>query len=488
MAKNLIVFLLVVGIAFCGWLLWQRPAVVGEGGRSEKVVGAEQMERLKESEEAPVSVESDKNADPLLELIARMEADLSGGVVGFCLLNAEGKVLSQVNGGMPMIPASTFKTLTTVAALDLLGADFKFMTGLVSAKAADGKIPGDLVIRGGGDPMLAMSDLEMWADTLKGAGVTSLDGGVVGDGSLFSPSMAGDFWGWGDVGNGYGSPTSGLNLEHNRFVAAFRPGKAVGDATEFLGSRPEVPGVEWLNQVTTGAAGSGDGVMIYGGPLATRMLLTGTLPLGGDFTVRGAVPDPPMFVAFHLDRLLKERGIALGKGPRAGCLGEEWEGEQVWVEHRSPTLAEILPGLHGRSDNHETECLYQMMGVKAGRPAAEVLRDYWKERGVEGIRVVDGSGLSRADFVSAEGLARVQWVAGHGEAAAIYRESLSLAHEGKVRWKGGAMSAVRSWTGFIEGKAGERLSFGLIFNHYQDGSRLDDWRDEVVKSVFEGEF
>lgn len=480
MGKNFIIFLLTLGLAVCGWLLWKKPELVRETVRVEKLVVPERVVVVEATEEIsmPEVVE-----DPLLELMARMEADLGGGVVGFCLMDGEGKVLLQVNGGVPMIPASTFKTLTTVAALDLLGADFRFLTRLVSAKALAGKVPSDLVIRGGGDPMLTMRDLEAWADSLKEAGVVLIEGGVVGDGSLFPQSMAGDFWGWGDVGNGYGSPTSGLNLEHNRFLAVFRPRKSVGAATDFLGSRPMVPGVEWLNQVKTGAAGSGDGVMIYGGPRATRVLLTGMVPLGGDFTVRGAVPDPPMLAAFHLDRLLRERGIKLGKGPQADRVVDLLEGEQVWVEHRSPTLAEILPGLHGRSDNHETECIFEMMGVKEGRPAAEVLRDYWKARGVERIRVVDGSGLSRADFVSAEGLARVQWVAGLGESAAVYRESLSSAHGGKARWKGGAMSSVRSWTGYVEMKDGERVSFGLIFNHYQNGSRLDFWRDEVVREI-----
>ncbi|MFC7338652.1 D-alanyl-D-alanine carboxypeptidase/D-alanyl-D-alanine-endopeptidase [Haloferula chungangensis] len=494
MAKNILIFLLSAGLAVCGWFLWQKPKSVRETVVVEKVVEPERVVVLEEPEdeveELPVPEVRWELVDPLQELVDRAEADLAGGVVGFCLLDGEGKVLSQRNGETPMIPASTFKTLTTVAALDLLGPDFKFTTKVVSAKAVAGKIVGNLMVRGGGDPMLAMGDLEAWADALKKAGVTAIEGGVVGDGSIFPPSMAGDFWGWGDVGNGYGSPTSGLNLEHNRFVAGFRPGKSVGEAAEFLGPQPEVPGVEWLNQVKTGASGSGDGVMVYGGPLATRMLLTGTVPMGGDFGVRAAVPDPPMFAAFHLDRLLKERGITLGKGPRAGGLGEgveALEGEKVWVVHESPSLADILPGLHGRSDNHETECLFQMMGVKVAQPAAEVLKDYWEERGVERIRVVDGSGLSRADFVSAESLARVQWVASRGTEATVYRDSLSAAHDGKVHWKGGAMSSVRSWTGYVQGAAGETLSFGLIFNHYQDGSRLDYWRDEIMKAITAGE-
>ena len=477
MAKNLLITILILALAGSVWMQKQVREV--EAVREVEVI--REVPVVREPDE--VTVVLVEEGDPLEEVLGRMKADLPGAVVGFCLLDEDGKVISEMDGGMPMIPASTFKTLTTVASLDLLGPEFQFVTELKSETPVEGVISNDLLIRGGGDPMLSMVDLEKMADALKEKGLSSIKGGVIGDGSLFQGTMAGDFWGWGDVGNGYGSPTSGLNLEHNRYVAVFRPGAALGDSTQFVGARPEVPGVEWLNQVKTGAEGSGDGVMIYGGPLATRIHLTGTVPPGDEFAVRGAVPNPPEFAAFHLDRLLRERGIQIGKRPRAMDEGQVFKGEHLWLAHRSPSLAEILPGLHGRSDNHETECLFQMMSVKAGRPAAEVLTEYWKERGVDGIRVVDGSGLSRADFVSAEGLARVQWVASQAEHAVIYRESLSPGLSGKAHWKGGAMSSVRSWAGYLDLKAGERLSFALIFNHYQDGSRLDGWRDVLAQEA-----
>lgn len=462
MGKNLLIVFLSIGLGLSSWLLVREGA--GDG-----------RDR--------VGVEKKLSAvGPLAEVLGRMGDDLPGVVIGFCLLDAEGAVVGEVNSSMPMIPASTFKTLTTVAALDVLGPEFRFSTQVVSEDAVDGRISGDLVIRGGGDPVLELGDLAEWVDSLRKQGVRLIEGGVVGDGSFFPANMAGDFWGWGDVGNGYGSAVSGLNLEHNRFVATIRPGAERGEAAKFLGAKPEVAGVDWINRVKTGAKGSGDGVMIYGGPRATSILLTGTVPVGGDFSVRGAVPNPPLFAAYHFDRLLKKRGIQVGKEPRAVVDRVEMENEKVWVDHQSPDLAAILPGLHSRSDNHETECLFQMLGVVAGKPAADFLTDYWAKRGVEGIRVVDGSGLSRADFISAAGLARVQFVAKNSEHAAVYQNSLDVSHGGQVRWKAGGMSSIRSWTGFV----GER-SFALVFNHYKDASELNAWRDEIFETVLAGE-
>src|SRR5690606_15037553 len=99
------------------------------------------------------------------------------------------------------------KTLTTATALEVLGPDFRFKTrlGVSAANEAEG-LKGDLVIVGGGDPMLSITDLETWAKGLAEAGVKSIPGRVIGDGRFFPGSPFADFWNWGDIGNGYGSP------------------------------------------------------------------------------------------------------------------------------------------------------------------------------------------------------------------------------------------------------------------------------------------
>lgn len=55
-----------------------------------------------------------------------------------------------------------------------------------------------------------------------------VQGRIIGDGSLFPGSLYDDFWNWGDIGNGYGSGVSGLNLEHNRTRVRFRAGMEAG--------------------------------------------------------------------------------------------------------------------------------------------------------------------------------------------------------------------------------------------------------------------
>ncbi|MEZ5301191.1 MAG: hypothetical protein R3F11_11135 [Verrucomicrobiales bacterium] len=97
------------------------------------------------------------------------------------------------------------------------------------------------MIAGGGDLTLADADLRAGSRRC-GSAASTRYGSTVGDGSIFPGEPVGDFLGVGDVGNGYGSPASGLNFNHNRFVARFRAGAAEGDPAAFLGASPEVPG------------------------------------------------------------------------------------------------------------------------------------------------------------------------------------------------------------------------------------------------------
>ncbi|MEL6985402.1 MAG: D-alanyl-D-alanine carboxypeptidase, partial [Actinomycetota bacterium] len=109
-----------------------------------------------------------------------------------------GRVIDPVGG---VIPASNQKILTTWAAIEVLGPDFVFTTRVTSpAVAVDGVLDGDLFLVGAGDPFLVTetwipqfevtvdrfnTPLEALADAVVAAGVTQINGAVIGDESLF---------------------------------------------------------------------------------------------------------------------------------------------------------------------------------------------------------------------------------------------------------------------------------------------------------------
>ncbi|MGB8624191.1 MAG: D-alanyl-D-alanine carboxypeptidase, partial [Paracoccaceae bacterium] len=139
-----------------------------------------------------------------------------GGKVAFVVADARtGKVLEAKNPLLPMPPASTAKTITTLYALDTLGAGFRFRTQLVATGPLRGGIvQGDLVLVGSGDPVLDTDDLGELAASLKAAGVREVSGGFYYFDRTLPRVRAIDPGQPAHVG--YNPAVSGLNLNFNR--------------------------------------------------------------------------------------------------------------------------------------------------------------------------------------------------------------------------------------------------------------------------------
>jgi D-alanyl-D-alanine carboxypeptidase/D-alanyl-D-alanine-endopeptidase (penicillin-binding protein 4) len=117
-------------------------------------------------------------------------------------------------------------------------------------------------------------------------------------------------------------------------------------------------------------------------------------------------------------------------------------------------------------------------------PSEEVVRRHWEQRGLDlaGLRLVDGSGLSRADHLTPRMLACLQHLAATGPAGEAYVNSLLATAGGAIRFKAGAMSAVRSYAGLVETDQG-RLAFSLMMNHYADGGEVNEIQGAVFDAL-----
>ena len=412
---------------------------------------------------------------------------MCGTVTGFCLLNAKGETVFERHSEKAFIPASTLKTVTTATVLEKWGPEHRILTHLKStAPIVNGTLTGDVIIVGGGDPMLSLEDLESWVALLLEKGLQRITGRIIGDGRLLPGSLYDDFWNWGDIGNGYGSGVSGLNLNHNRYTARFRPGEEEGMGAAFLGASPEVPGIRWINEVTTGSAGSGDGVVIHSGERTGIIHLRGTVPLGAAaFAVTGAVPDPELYAAHHLRGLLLNAGIVVDGAAETAAFADMPEAVELLHTHQSPPLLDIITSIHATSDNHETECLYRLLGLADKKAPDAVVREHWMARGLhfDGLRMEDGCGLARADFIRPLDLARLQHVAGQGPHGKLYKDSLLASDDGALRWKGGAMSGVRSYTGYVKASSGMEFSFSVMMNHFTDSGAISQLRDQLLSAL-----
>ena len=228
-----------------------------------------------------------------------------------------GERLYSLNAGKLMMPASNMKILTVAAGAEVLGWDYRFTTTLETAGTiAGGVLRGDLFVRSNGDPSIntregrADAVLYEWARALQAAGISSIEGRIIGDDQAFDDEGIGAGWAWDYLQYGYAAPVGALEFNENVATLTIAPGAAAGDPV-FVRLTPG-SGLAMLNRASTGPAGSED-TLDYRRHLDRATLeVTGSMPAGSAETTRNvAVVNPTLFFAQAVKDGLAARGIAV---------------------------------------------------------------------------------------------------------------------------------------------------------------------------------
>jgi len=375
-----------------------------------------------------------------------------------------------------LIPASTMKAVTTATALQLLGPDYTFKTSLYLAGD-------DLVIKGGGDPTLSASSPEAeflgWLTSLKKAGLTTIKGDLIADGSHFESRTTPDSWPWGDIGNYYGAGPSGLNFYKNTYNLTFKPGR-IGSRATLSSTFPTPPGVTFHNQMITGTASSGDQGYVYASPGGKIVTLRGSIPFGGKFTIKGALPDPPLSCAKGFQAFLKKKGITIGGSVRTDQI--DLSAAKKIHEQKSPKLAAIIKGTNHRSVNLYADSLFKALSSQGTTAAASTkIKSHWRKQNIDlsGFVCHDGSGLSPRNTITARQLATIVKKAANGKHGNIFTASLPIAGQsgtiqtlgkgtdiaGRIRAKSGSLTRVRTYAGILTQKSGKKFAFAVMTNN-----------------------
>jgi serine-type D-Ala-D-Ala carboxypeptidase/endopeptidase (penicillin-binding protein 4) len=419
-----------------------------------------------------------------------------------------GEVEADYNSNMSLLPASILKTVTTTTALALLGSNYKFETRLQYNGTIDsisGILHGNLYLSGGGDPTLgskrfgsSFSTDSVFAEfsrVLLKKNIKTIDGYLIADESIFD-DLVPQSWGWEDIGNYYGSGTCGLSVYENMYRLYFDAGNFVGDSVKLTGIDPPMPGITFINTLTTGKAGTGDNVFILGGPYTYIRVLDGTVPVGKThFDVDGSIPDPAKFCVQLLSDKLTLTGITVSKGITT-IREERWKGPSGindtarridLARHLSPALSQIVYYTNLKSVNTFAETLLKMMGYKqkgegTTKAGIEVINNYWLSKGIDlkGFDIYDGCGLSRKDKVTTQQICKILVSFYSNPAYKSFLESLPVAGksgnlasylkgtvaENNLKAKTGTMDGVRSFAGYVTNTKDEDLAFVIIMNNF----------------------
>lgn len=365
-------------------------------------------------------------------------AVVAAGPLAVAVVDAAGAPVFESRADEAFLPASTLKLVVAAGALAVLGPEHRFPT-VVRASApvdAEGTVAGDLVLVGGGDPVLASptfanevepdrphTPLAWLADQIRDGGVRRVTGQVLGDGTALPGDPLPRGWSPAYLTELDGVRTSGLTVDAGRDLG-IEDGRVIGRASA----------------------------------------------------------DPAQTAAHQLQVLLAERGVVVEGGNAATTTPPAAAAELARVE--SPPLRDLLRTMVQQSDNQIADQVFRAVGAASGdgswtgaatatQSALGVLGLDWSD-----AFLADGSGLSRDDRLSAGFLARLdatmhrsslaeEWqglMAVAGRSGTLRQRLVGTVAEGRLRGKTGSLSDARSLVGTVVGPDGAAYHVAVIGN------------------------
>lgn len=431
---------------------------------------------------------------------------------------ATGKTIYAQDADKEFAPASNFKLVDAATALAYIGPEYRYRTDLLErGSVAGGVLDGDLILRGGGDPVLSRADLERAARAVVAAGITRVTGTVLTDDRVFDRQRYGGGWAWDDFPYYYQPPIQALSVDEGLAYVTVTSGASAGDAAG--ASIESNGGVMTVRSaaLTTPANGLND-VDCFRSPGSAQIVIVGHFPAGSaPFRFGCAVDDSSVYAAGTLRQLLDDAGVTVGTAP-AGPTVERGELDiedpafvaplalpVVW-SHESAPLHDLIAKMMPPSDNFIAEHLFKMLPVAALHQrgtfdgGAEVERKFVASLGLDPTTIDngDGSGLSQGDRVTPHDLTAILgWEArssaGHWFVGALARAGINgtVRHHllgsdavGRVRAKDGYIWHVSTFSGYAWTKRHGLIVFSVMFND-ADGKLkpYQDAQDKIVETI-----
>ncbi|WP_151717876.1 D-alanyl-D-alanine carboxypeptidase/D-alanyl-D-alanine endopeptidase [Gemmobacter serpentinus] len=387
-----------------------------------------------------------------------------GGALGFVVADATtGTVLEAHDPDSPLPPASVMKAMTAAYALDRLGPMHRFGTRiLATGPISGGIIQGDLVLAGGGDPVLDTDMLGDMAAQLAARGIKGVSGRyLLWDAAL--PRMERidseqpDFV-------GYNPAISGLNLNFNRVHFEWRRNAGAWNLTMDARAERFTPAVK-LARVSV--AQRETPLFTYQGGARDESWTVASAALGKGGARWLPVRHPALYTGEVFRTLVASHGIKLPEAERIDTLPE---GQEV-LRHDSQPLAELLRDMLKHSTNLTAEVAGMTASQAASHQASAVAMREWA-RGRHEIDpvIADHSGLGAASRISAAQMVKMLVDVQGGALPGLLKDhgvyddkgARLKAHPVTVRAKTGTLNFVSTLAGYIDPPGGRRLAFAIF--------------------------
>nr|WP_242538580.1 D-alanyl-D-alanine carboxypeptidase/D-alanyl-D-alanine-endopeptidase [Trinickia acidisoli] len=397
--------------------------------------------------------------------------------------------LVALNADAPMLPASTMKLVTTYAGLSILGPDYRWRTSAYADGEVDrnGMLHGNLYIQGTGDPKLVPEELIDLVDKIRQAGITGIDGALVLDKRFFDPSTR-------DLPPFDDDTDAPYNVGPDPLLYAFKSLSFTltpsPDGTVAIDVIPALAQLQIDNSLHA-SPGACVGVEAALTPSVTPeangtvdALFSGDYPVRcGPRTINLAVLDHTAFFAGGFLALWRSVGGTFNGTTHEGPVPA---GARLIAVHRGPVLADIVRDINKFSNNVMARNLFLTIGAIGDKPpatpakSADVIERFLRSQGLAmpELTLVNGSGLSREEHVSARSLADLLQNANASPVAQVFVASLPVAGVdgtmrnrlrsepvlGNAHIKTGTLNDVRSIAGYVAAANGESYVVVSLIN------------------------
>ena len=397
-----------------------------------------------------------------------------------------GEILYRRNPTRPFIPASNMKLFSDAAALMALGPDYRFRSKLTTnaTMVENDVLKGSIFLHLPGDPSLTQENVDKLLAQLSQWGIKRIQGNVV----LVSNNSVVNAYAPGrtpsDFKYGYGAPVAPLVLDENRLTVTVNPAHRAGLAA-FVEVNDQNSSLFLNNQVKTTATSKGCGVdfsMDDNNHLTVRGCVgVGQWAVQQRIAIRNPLRYAQDLVRQHLANLnIKLDGqVVLGNGPPSSLL---------LSTHVSKPINQLMADTLKPSDNLYADSLYLHAATKLhGTPlnwqeAQPIVKNFLQQQtgiNLQNAILIDGSGLSRQDLLTAEQTVDLlRFLHGRFPLAYEYISALPVAgqdgtlqrrfrkptQQGLLRAKTGTMTGVMSLSGYLYTANAHTLAFAIFIN------------------------
>ena len=390
----------------------------------------------------------DKLINELNNLLAEVPSSTKMAILIYNPLTQD--TIKSINHTESMIPASNTKLFTSATALELMGGEYLISTKIFvdDDDLSDGTINGNIYIKGYGNPTFTSDDLEDLVDELYQSGLRKVTGNVVGDDNYFDEVYSRDDWITDERANVNLPPISAIVIDRNRtIVRKKRRGR-------------------YRNYFVN-------------------------------------VENPPLYVANKFREKLIKYGIEVtGKS-----ISSETPDTAIAIIESVIELNELIQLINKNSDNFYAECLFKTLGaVYSGKQgnsffSTQAILNYIEDAGIfsDGTKIVDGSGISRFDQVTAGALVGLlekmyfninkfeyfyNSLSIAGVDGTLHKRMIGTAAEDNFRGKTGTLNGVSSISGYVKNGNDDDIIICLMFEFKKGGaSKYKRIQDRIIETI-----